>query len=72
MKNLLLFLFVSLALLSCKPSIPDTHFYDSGISLDLAEYRIKQISNIHYMLEFYVPKEKTDPIPAQLVLELSV
>lgn len=72
MKNLLLFLFVSLALLSCKPSIPDTHFYDSGISLDLAEYRIKQISNIHYMLEFYVPKEKTNPIPAQLVLELSV
>ncbi|MBN7818139.1 M1 family metallopeptidase [Algoriphagus pacificus] len=69
--TLLSFLFI-LALSSCKEPISDEHFYDPGISIELAEFRKQQISEIHYKLDFSIPKEKTDPIPAKLDLELSI
>lgn len=72
MKNLLLILSASLIIISCSTPIPDTHFYDPGISWELAEYRTKQIADIHYNLDFQIPAKKTDPIQARLILELSI
>lgn len=71
MKNLIFLLCFSLLTFSCK-SISEAHFFDPGISSELAEFRTTQISAIHYILGFEIPARKTDPIPATLILELTL
>jgi aminopeptidase N len=71
MKNLIFLLCFSLLTFSCK-SISEEHFFDPGISSELAEFRTSQISAIHYTLGFEIPARKTDPIPANLILELTL
>ncbi|TDQ16270.1 aminopeptidase N [Algoriphagus boseongensis] len=61
-----------LGLASCKQPVSDAHFYDPGISIELAEYRSQQVKNIHYQLDFSIPEKKSDPIPARLILDLEV
>ncbi len=43
-----------------------------GISLQLAHQRASTISNISYLLSFSIPEQITDPIPAQLILRLTL
>lgn len=72
MKNLFLFLVVSYFLLSCSPDSYVTRFFDPGISSQLASYRSKQITELHYQLDFQIPEKKETPIPARLILDLKL
>ena len=71
MKNLLSLLCFSVLTFSCK-TFSEDHFFDPGISSELAEFRTTQISDLHYKLGFEIPDQKTDPIPATLILELTI
>ncbi|MFV0564292.1 MAG: M1 family metallopeptidase [Flavobacteriaceae bacterium] len=57
---------------SCKKEQKANMLLTSGISLELANYRTKQISDVVYRLNFQIPKAKHDPIPAQLNLSLNI
>lgn len=70
MKNILPIICLTLILISCTKPTSDEHFFDPGISKELADYRSQQISQIHYQLEFSIPKHKEDPIPSRLILDL--
>lgn len=73
MKIILLLLNVLFLLASsCSPKIYQGHFLDSGISLELAQFRATQLSDIHYELDFQIPSSKTDPIPAKLNLGVKI
>ncbi|WP_075349835.1 M1 family metallopeptidase [Algoriphagus marinus] len=72
MKNLITLLSIILVIASCSPPISDNHFYDPGISLELAKFRKQQISDIHYILDFSIPKKKEDRINSLLKLELTI
>ncbi|MEN2284264.1 M1 family aminopeptidase [Algoriphagus sp. SE2] len=70
MKNLFFLLILILGITSCSNYEPDAHFFDPGISLELAQFRKKQISDIHYDLNFSIPKEKDAGIHSILKLDL--
>jgi len=72
MKNLLTLLSLILLLSSCATVVSDDHFYDPGISLELSKFRKQQVSDIHYTLNFSIPKKKQDSISSFLKLELTV
>ncbi|WP_026955396.1 M1 family metallopeptidase [Algoriphagus vanfongensis] len=72
MKNLLLIFGLLLFVFSCKSPVADQHFYDPGISIELADFRKEQISDIHYKLDFSIPNKLEDPISSYLTLELSL
>lgn len=72
MKNLLFSLAFCALLISCEKPISDDHFYEEGISLELANFRKQQISDIHYALEFSIPEKLEDPIPSSLTLEIEL
>ncbi|UZD22241.1 M1 family metallopeptidase [Algoriphagus halophytocola] len=72
MKNLLLIFCILILASACQQSVSDEHFYDAGISVDLAKFRKQQISDIHYQLNFKIPEKKADPIPASLTLEVKI
>lgn len=71
MKNLIFLFCFSLLAFSCK-TFSEEHFFDPGISSELAQFRSNQISDIHYKLGFEIPAQKADPIPANLILELTI
>lgn len=71
MKNLLSLICFSVLTFSCK-TFSEDHFFDPGISSELAEFRTTQISDLHYKLGFEIQDRKTDPIPATLILELTI
>ena len=72
MKNLLLLCGIALLFASCKKPVSDVHFYDSGISSELAQFRKQQVSDIHYTLSFEIPEKKASPIPSRLLLEVEI
>ncbi|WP_339870326.1 M1 family aminopeptidase [uncultured Algoriphagus sp.] len=72
MKNLLLLCGIALLLASCEKPASDAHFYDSGISSELAQFRKLQVSDIHYDLTFEIPAEKSASIPSSLLLEVEI
>ncbi len=72
MKNLFRLFGLILILSSCNTSVSDEHFYDSGISLELAQFRKQQIANIHYNLSFDIPAKKSASIPSHLTLEVEI
>ena len=43
-----------------------------GVALDLAQYRVEQLSDVHYQLSFLIPQQKEDPIFSELSLMVSV
>ncbi|XCF06860.1 M1 family aminopeptidase [Tamlana crocina] len=43
-----------------------------GISLELANYRKQQVSDVVYTLSFGIPEEKSEPIDAELDLSLTI
>ena len=44
----------------------------TGVALDLAQYRVEQISDVNYQLSFLVPLKKEDPIFSELNLTLTL
>ncbi|MEB2776910.1 hypothetical protein SYJ56_16440 [Algoriphagus sp. D3-2-R+10] len=72
MKNLLQLAGLILIFTSCKTPVSDEHFYNSGISIELAKFRKSQVADIHYRLSFDIPAKKSDPIPAHLTLEAKI
>jgi len=72
MKNLLSLFLLVLILSSCTISVSEDHLYDPGISLALAKFRKQQISNLHYTLDFSIPKNKNEEINSFLKVDLTV
>ena len=62
---------VFLSLLSCNGS-PEPIINTTGVSLDLAQYRTEQVSNVVYDLSFYIPEQKEQSIPSKLKLTATV
>ncbi len=58
---------VFLSLLSCK-DMPEPIINTTGVSLDLAQYRAEQVSNVVYDLSFFIPEQKEQPITSKLKL----
>jgi len=71
MKYRFLFFITLFLLLSCALK-EDTISLENGISLELANYRKQQVSNVVYHLDFDIPEDKTAPIPASLTLTLTI
>ena len=68
MKKIYCILFtIFLSFLSCN-STPEPIINTSGVSLDLAQYRAEQVSNVVYDLSFFIPKQKEQPITSKLKL----
>ena len=70
--NYRLLLFIPLFLLLSCSLKEDTISLENGISLELANYRKQQVSNVVYHLDFDIPADKTVPIPASLTLTLTI
>ena len=45
---------------------------ESGVSLDLAEHRKLTLSDINYQLEFTLPANHRDPIPARAIVNFTL
>ena len=43
-----------------------------GVSRDLARERSKSITELQYQLEFDIPENRSDPIPARMVMTCSI
>ena len=61
---------IILILFSCKEN--SYIKLDEGVSIELAEYRKKQISNVQYNLSFDIPHNLEDSIAAKLRLKVSI
>lgn len=72
MKQLLTILFLLIQVSLFGQNLTQDRLTDPGISKELAEYRVTQVTAIHYRLKFSIPKKKDEPIDAHLNLELSV
>ncbi|HEY1194845.1 M1 family aminopeptidase [Flavobacterium sp.] len=46
--------------------------FESGVSEQLAQFRKKQISDLHYNLSFDIPKQKSENINSHLIVNLSL
>ena len=58
---------IFLSFLSCN-GIPEPIINTTGVSLDLAQYRAEQVSNVVYDLSFFIPEHKEQPIDSKLKL----
>ncbi|TXE03677.1 M1 family metallopeptidase [Algoriphagus aquimarinus] len=72
MKNLFLLFGFLLIFSSCKTPVSDEHFYDPGISFELAQFRKQQVADIQYNLTFDIPSKKSDEIRSHLTLEVEI
>jgi aminopeptidase N len=72
MKNMPYLFLLILILSSCATAVSEDHFYEPGISLELAKFRKQQISDIHYTLDFSIPKNKYEGINSFLKLDLTI
>ena len=50
----------------------ESKLFDEGVSRELAEMRSTQIDSVHYTLNFSIPENLKDSIPAKLQLDLQV
>ena len=66
---LLLFLFL---LQSCNSEIPSSFVENGGVSRELAIYRKKQISDVHYILNFQIPEALEKPIISNAKIEFNL
>ncbi|WP_339758586.1 M1 family aminopeptidase [Algoriphagus aquimarinus] len=72
MKHLFLLFGFVLTFSSCKTPVSDVHFYNPGISFELAQYRKQQVADIHYSLSFNIPSKKSEDIRSHLTLEVEI
>jgi aminopeptidase N len=70
MRFSLAFVILILFFTSCKKQQSPPN--QTGISLDLAEFRKENLSDIQYRLHFDIPAEKEKPIPAKLNLSFKL
>ncbi|WP_066226085.1 M1 family metallopeptidase [Formosa haliotis] len=61
-----------LSLAACQKSAQNTYDFDKGVSWKLAKNRKAQVSDINYHLSFNLPKDKTQPIDANLELHVTL
>ena len=66
MKNYFLYFLSLFFFISCAQKQEDKIAFETGISFELATYRKQQISDVTYDLNFNIPNEKENPIPARL------
>ena len=59
-------------LFSCNLKPKEDVLLKNGISIDLASYRKKQISNIIYHLKFNIPLKREEPIVSELKINLEI
>ncbi|MDB4016335.1 M1 family aminopeptidase [Flavobacteriaceae bacterium] len=62
---------IFLSFLSCNGT-PEPIINTTGVSLDLAQYRAKQVSNVVYDLSFFIPEQKEQPITSRLKLTVTI
>ena len=62
---------IFLSFLSCNGT-PEPIINTTGVSLDLAQYRAEQVSNVVYDLSFFIPEQKEQPITSKLKLTATV
>ncbi|MFI1773025.1 M1 family aminopeptidase [Thalassobellus citreus] len=72
MKHVLIVLFGLFFMVSCHTKQKQSTLLSPGISLELAEYRKQQVSNVVYNLSFKIPEVKTERISSQLDLNLEI
>ena len=72
MNKLALLVFSVFFVLSCNKKEVQVNLLSPGISLDLARYRKQQVANVVYNLSFKIPQNKSEPIAAQLDLDLQI
>ena len=63
-------LFVLSLFISCNQTNP--RLLDKGVSIELAQYRKQQISDITYDLHFRIPNDIKDPIPSTLNVQFNL
>ncbi len=69
----LLYLLMVLCCISCSITSKESLSLNStGVPLDMADYRAKQVQDVVYHLSFNITKEKELPITASLVLEATI
>lgn len=57
---------LSLGICSCQKQVSDNPFMlSTGVSYELAEFRTKNIKDVHYQLFFHIPEAKESPLQAQ-------
>ena len=70
--KVLVFIFCSFLLTSCLKEKQEPSLLGPGVSLDLANYRKTQVSDVVYDLSFHIPLEITKPIKSNLNLSLKI
>jgi aminopeptidase N len=43
-------------------------FYEKGVSVELAQYRAKHISDVHYDLQFIIPENTSEPVTGKATI----
>ncbi|MFT7899461.1 M1 family aminopeptidase [Tenacibaculum ascidiaceicola] len=71
MYKYLLFFCLSLSI-ACKKEQNKLPKITNGISLELAQFRKQQVSDVVYNLNFSIPLKKEDPIPSELKINLNL
>lgn len=55
-------------LIGCSQSIQNV----PGVSLELAEFRKEQISDLHYAISLDIPSDKENPIPGNIIIDFNL
>jgi len=72
MKYFIFLLSIILPIAGFCQNLQNDHIYHPGISKELAAFRASQLEDIHYKLDFNIPLNKADYIPASLTLEVTI
>lgn len=69
MKTTIITLLLLMGFLCILPACKRTRtFYEEGVSIELANYRAKNISEVHYDLWFSIPANSSDPVLGEVVI----
>ncbi|HNX66732.1 MAG TPA: aminopeptidase, partial [Bacteroidales bacterium] len=63
---------ISLVCIQGCNNINNDHFFDDGVSYQLAQWRAKTISNVNYTLSFSIPDNISEPINAEETIEFDL
>ncbi|WP_274476267.1 M1 family metallopeptidase [Mangrovimonas aestuarii] len=72
MKLLIRIVCILILCISCQKKDSSLTLLDNGIPKKMADFRSNQVSDVIYKLAFEIPKDKTTPIAAQLILETTI
>lgn len=63
---------ICLLIFSCKEKVIEIAKIEKGVSLELAEYRKQQVTDVTYNLSFKIPSDKEKAIVSELILETTI